>query len=67
MGPLQFIKQCEWTYKGLPCESHDDNAFDEYDWECNPLLEDCPEGQYDENAENGQSDYLEPAYMEIGK
>ncbi|CBY23616.1 unnamed protein product [Oikopleura dioica] len=65
MGPLQFIKQCEWTYQDSPCASHSENFYDNFDWECNPLLEDCAEGQYDQESENGQSDYLEPAYMEL--
>ena len=64
MGPLQFIKQCEWTYKGLPCEFHSENAYEDFDWECNPLLDNCPEGQY---AENRQTDYLELDYIELGK
>ena len=46
MGPLKFIKQCEWSYLGAGCDFHSANFFDNYDWECNPLLESCPDGQY---------------------
>merc|ERR1712037_137363 len=63
MGPLKFIKQCEWAYKGAPCEFHSENAFEEFDWECNPLLEDCPEGQYDLEPENGESGHLQSTYI----
>ncbi|CAG5109892.1 Oidioi.mRNA.OKI2018_I69.chr2.g4365.t1.cds [Oikopleura dioica] len=47
MGPLQFIKQCEWTYAGEPCENHSEFFYDNFDWECNPMVQTCADGQYE--------------------
>ena len=67
MGPLKFIKQCEWAYKGAPCEFHSDNAYGEFDWECNPFVENCPEDQYELLPENGLSVNLKTANRKQGK
>lgn len=47
MGPLKFIKQCEWSYQGDPCKNHSELAFHNFDWECNPLVQKCADGQYE--------------------
>jgi len=46
MGPLQFIKQCEWQYKdNKKCPNTESNL----DWECDPRKQSCPHGQYMES------------------
>ncbi|CAG5109905.1 Oidioi.mRNA.OKI2018_I69.chr2.g4374.t1.cds [Oikopleura dioica] len=46
MGPLQFIKQCEWEFvDGKKCPSL--KPFQkEFDWECDPRFHNCPGPQY---------------------
>ena len=48
MGPLQFIKQCEWEYRDTqrcPTETS------QFDWECDPRVHDCPPEQYSRNVQ----------------
>jgi len=46
MGPLQFIKQCEWEFvDGKRCPKL--KALQkEFDWECDPRVHNCPSPQY---------------------
>jgi len=46
MGPLQFIKQCEWEFvDGKRCPKLK-TLQKEFDWECDPRIHNCPSPQY---------------------
>jgi len=54
MGPLQFIKQCEWEFvDGKRCPNL--KALQkEFDWECDPRVHNCPTPQYRSHQEHGK-------------
>ena len=59
VGPLQFIKQCEWDYEDqIHCPSLTTEAV--YDWECDPRVVHCEDGQYNIIEENDpmMNDYV---------
>ena len=48
IGPLQFIKDCEWEFvDGKTCPPLRYGETN-YDWECNPKWSECLAGQYDQ-------------------
>lgn len=59
IGPLQFIKDCEWEFvDGEACPPVPENGS-HYDWECNPKWSTCLDGQY--NLADMQNDYVLPS------
>lgn len=45
MGKIHFVKQCTWEFPLGECPAVPESA-PKFDWECNPLTQDCTQGQY---------------------
>ena len=56
MGPIHFIKDCEWEYTSTTCPPLPADAT-QYNWECNPFTDICEPGQYDMTPE--AADHIE--------